>query len=130
LQNYGLKLHRSDRLKVIIPLGAKGLISLTAMVVGESTDDFDNQRVGLLIQEFASESDAGRYSQIVHSPSGLLYGEATNDTYSTEKTEGEAHQPWWNFLWKSHFIRTYESKAEAPVAPITLAMPIPDKRRI
>lgn len=125
-RNNGQKLHLGDRLKVIIPWSGKRDINLTSIVVGECSDDYGNQRIGLLIQELASESDADRYSQIVYSPSGLLWGEDVNAPYLERST----YQPWRRFLEKIPFIRSQGSRVRMPVIPVPPTMPIPGDRRI
>jgi len=91
LENMGPHLHISDQVKLIIankpdPGAApekqptapfdKSAIVLTAKVVSEFNGKYNGkQRVGLLIQRFASYNDMASYFGIVYSPTRLLNGD-------------------------------------------------------
>jgi len=91
LENTGPHLRVGDQVKLIIPNkldevvipkgqglkpNIKPAIVLNAQVVSESNGKYgEKQRVGLLIQKFASYSDMASYFGIVYSPTRLLNGD-------------------------------------------------------
>ncbi|MBM3154847.1 MAG: hypothetical protein FJ008_05865 [Chloroflexi bacterium] len=100
----GPKLSINDRLRISIPTKNQSSttttprnqdtredsedIKLTAHVVGEYTPQSRaEQRVGLLITDFATEADEVRYSKLVYSPRHLLSGELAKFRLSVKSSD-------------------------------------------